>query len=98
MAVRRRVFVLLVIGLITAGLTPFAFQLQYDDDVIQFLPEGDEEVERFRSIGERFHGLNIGIIGVEVPDGDIFEGRHLELIRILSREIPGFFFFVSFST
>lgn len=66
----------------------------YDDDITAFLPQGDPEVGRFWRVGEMFGGLNIAIVGVEVPagEGDLFTRVRvqelLDLSGALSR-VPG---------
>ena len=80
--------ILAIVAVITAFLLPYAAFPHYDDDVIQFLPEGDPEVDRFMEIGKRFEGLAIGIIGVEPREGDIFSASSLRFMREISDELP----------
>lgn len=50
----------LTLGLLvlaTVALAPFAATIHYDDDVLQFLPQGDPEVVRFQEMGKRFGGI-----------------------------------------
>jgi predicted RND superfamily exporter protein len=80
-------WVLAITLALTAALTPFALTLGYDDDVIQFLPEGNEAVDRFQDIGRRFHGLNVGVLGVEAIDEDVFTLERLRLIQRMTDEL-----------
>lgn len=80
----------LTLGLLvlaTVALAPFAATIHYDDDVLQFLPQGDPEVVRFQEMGKRFGGLSIAIVGVEAPTGDLFTLERLRLIRNLTQAI-----------
>lgn len=82
----------LTLGLLmlaTVALAPFAATIHYDDDVLQFLPEGDPEVVRFQEMGQRFGGLSIAIVGIEAPTGDLFTVERLRLIRTLSQTLSG---------
>ncbi len=79
--------VLALTFVLTALLTPFALTLGYDDDVIQFLPEGNEAVDRFQDIGRRVHGLNVGVLGVEATEGDVFSLERLRLIQRMTDEL-----------
>lgn len=91
-ATRHSSWVLLLALLITGLLSPFAATVGYDDDVLQFLPQGDPEVTRFQQVGRRFHGLSIALLGIKVPRGDIFTVRRLALMRRLTlalRKVPG---------
>lgn len=87
LAVGRPLAVLGVCLLITIALAPHAATLDYDDDVIAFLPQDDPEVARFREIGERFHALSIGLVAVEAADGDLFTVQRLQLIRDLAKSV-----------
>ena len=67
---------LIIIGLITAVLAPSAAGVQYDDDVLDFLPQDTPEIQHFKDIGQRFHGLSVAVIGVE---GFVAERAKLEM-------------------
>lgn len=77
---------LLFIVLATAALVKPAIEIQNDDDVIKFLPQDDPKVVKFMEIGDRFHGLQMAIVGVEAKGGDIFTLENLMLLRRYARE------------
>ncbi|OIP42548.1 MAG: hypothetical protein AUK47_04110 [Deltaproteobacteria bacterium CG2_30_63_29] len=79
--------VLVVSLLATLALGFPASQLTHDDDVIRFLPAGDEQVVRFQEIGRRFHGLHIGIVGIEATDGDVLTLEGLRLLRGIAESL-----------
>jgi predicted RND superfamily exporter protein len=49
-------------------------RVQHDDDILAFLPEGNEDVAAFRAINERFGGLEVALVGVEADplDPEVF--------------------------
>ena len=49
----------------------FATKVEQDDDLLAFLPEGNEDIDAFYQINERFGGLDVALVGVEAPD--VFE-------------------------
>lgn len=55
-------------------------RLKNEDDVLVFLPEGDENVAVFKDVAKRFGALRVALIGVE-PEG----GRELFSKEVLGR-------------
>ncbi|MCL2325359.1 MAG: MMPL family transporter [Proteobacteria bacterium] len=85
-ALRWALPMLLLILALTGALVKPALEIQNDDDVIRFLPQDDPKVVKFMEIGERFHGLQMAIVGIEARNGDIFTLEHLTLLRRYARE------------
>ncbi|MED5465620.1 MAG: MMPL family transporter [Myxococcota bacterium] len=75
--------------LFTLGLAPFLAAVEYDDDILKFLPENSPEVQRFQDIGDRFQGLSIALLGIEVEEGDLFEVEKMSALRALTEELRG---------
>ena len=69
-----------IVLLMTGVLAVFAQQVEHDDDILAFLPEGNEDVSVFRTINERFGGLDVALIGIEAGDG-LFTAAFLERLR-----------------
>ncbi|HIN85524.1 MAG TPA: hypothetical protein EYN06_03505 [Myxococcales bacterium] len=72
------VFVLSVV----AGLS---LPLDYDDDVIRFLPVDDPEVSRLNTISERFGSVHIALLGIESEN--LFEAPVLAYARAVSNRL-----------
>ena len=77
--------VLLLIVIATGLLVKPAMTIQNDDDVIKFLPQDDEKIVKFKDVGDKFHGLQMAIIGVEAKD-TIFSLDNITLIRRVATE------------
>jgi len=60
----------------------FGLPLRYDDDVLRFLPDGDEEVARLNDISARFGSIHVALVGVE-SDG-LFRTDVLDYLRRVS--------------
>lgn len=52
-----------------------AQDIRHEDDLLAFLPADNPEIASFREINERFGGLDVAIVGVEV--GDAYDGATL---------------------
>ena len=73
-----------ILGL-TVMLLPSLSQVEYDDDILKFLPEDSLQVSQFQEIGERFQGLNIAMLGVQAPaNEDLFTPGRLRELRELT--------------
>lgn len=48
----------------------FSTQVEQDDDLLAFLPEGNADVAAFRQINERFGGLDVALVGIEADPLD----------------------------
>ncbi len=53
---------LALVSLLLAG------QVEQDDDLLAFLPEGNEEIETFYGINKRFGSLDVALVGVATED------------------------------
>ncbi|MBI4702592.1 MAG: MMPL family transporter [Deltaproteobacteria bacterium] len=69
MASRRRaaLVVLAVVALALVG-GRYALAIQNEDDILAFLPRGNEDVKTFYEINDRFGGLDVGLVGIETAD------------------------------
>jgi len=89
--IRHRVPVVVVVALLTIAGGISIHQFAYiESDISKYLPEGDPVVTRFNQAGERFGGVAVAMVAVEVED--VFTRETLDLIdRITStvREIEG---------
>ena len=78
---------LLFLAVITGVLTKPALEIQNDDDVIKFLPQDDPKIVKFKDVGDKFHGLQMAIVGVEAKgDGNLFNLEDITLIRRYATE------------
>ena len=46
----------------------FAQEVEHDDDLLAFLPEGNPDVALFQEINTRFGGLDVALVGIDAPD------------------------------
>jgi len=76
---RRSVAVLVVAGVVTA-LAALRLPLDYDDDVVRFLPQDDPEVQNFNDIMDRFGSLNVALIGIEGGES-LYSADRLRYVR-----------------
>ncbi len=76
---RRSIAVLVFAGVVTA-LAASRLPLDYDDDVVRFLPQDDVEVQNFNAIMKRFGSLNVALIGIE-GGGTLYSTERLEYVR-----------------
>ena len=53
---------------LTAAALFFAHDLEHDDDLLAFLPEGNADVALFQEINTRFGGLDVALVGIDAPD------------------------------
>ncbi len=56
-----------------------------DDDIMAFMPKGNQEVAQFYDINRAFGGLDVAIVGIEVDDP--FDGAFLRKLRALTQEL-----------
>ena len=78
---------LLLIIAVTGILVPSAIGIQNDDDVIKFLPQDDPKIVKFKDVGDKFHGLQMAIVGIEAPEGEtIFTHENIMLTRRFATE------------
>ena len=80
---RRWFVVCLVLGI--SGAAAVGLPVEYDDDVIRFLPADDPEVQRLEEITEKFGSTNIVLVGVE--SDDLFTRDRLLYVRGLTEAL-----------
>ncbi len=85
LVIRFRALVLSLIVVISIGLGMWLPTIYADDDVMQFLPQKDPDVELFRRVNQRFGGLDVAIVGIE--SDSMFTAATLEKIRTLTKKI-----------
>jgi predicted RND superfamily exporter protein len=56
-----------------------------EDDILKFLPPEDQDVKRFRHISELFGGLEVAMVGIEVPD--VFDPAFLKKLDALTSDL-----------
>lgn len=64
---------------VTALAARWAARVEHDDDVLAFLPKTDPDVALFYEVNERFHGLDVALVGIEA--GDAFAPDFLARLR-----------------
>jgi len=77
--------VIVVVLAVTGILSWSASGVGRDDDLLAFLPADNADVAMFRQINERFGGLGVGIVGIEVEDP--FDGEFLSQLRMLTQKL-----------
>jgi len=84
---RRNVAVCVVLFcLATCGLLgAFASGVEQDDDVLAFLPQGNPDVALFYDINRRFGGLDVALVGLDIPK--LFERESLEQLQAATEAI-----------
>ncbi len=86
-ALKLPIVMLLLIVVVTGLLVPSAIGIQNDDDVIKFLPQDDPKIVKFKDVGDKFHGLQMAIVGIEAPEGEtIFTHENIMLTRRFATE------------
>ena len=75
--------------LVTMALAMFgmglAFDVEHEDDLLAFLPEGNAEVSTFFEVNERFGGLDLAIVGLR--PGDVFDPAFLTDLTTVTQEL-----------
>jgi predicted RND superfamily exporter protein len=61
--------------------------LRQDEDLLQFLPANDPDIQLFRRVSANFGGLDVAIVGVESPRLLTIEG--MEAVRRMTRAAAG---------
>jgi uncharacterized protein len=79
--IAKRLFVALGV-LLVSGAATLGLPVDYDDDVIRFLPVDDPEVVRLEEITEKFGSTNIVLIGVETDN--LYTKERLQYVRGLT--------------
>lgn len=83
--IRGRIPIIIIVVLVSAGFGAALPSIYADDDVMQFLPQDDPDVELFRRVNKRFGGLDVAIVGLEADS--MFTAENLLKVRDLTREI-----------
>lgn len=100
LVVRARWAILAALVALCAWILPGVGQVQEDDDVLAFLPPDHPEVLAFREIAARFGVLEIALVGIHKPDGDLLSVERVDEVRELSRvlgDLPGVRMVLSFT-
>ncbi len=98
--VRARWAILAALVALCAWILPGVGHVQEDDDVLAFLPNDHEDVIAFREIADRFGVLEIGLVGLYKPDGDMLSVERVDEVRALSQTLgalPGVKMTLSFT-
>ena len=74
-----------VVVILTAISLGLAGQLRQEDDVLSFLPQGNEDIATFQSINQEFGGLNAAIVGIETSD--VFEPDFLKRLTQVTDDL-----------
>ncbi|MCB9554790.1 MAG: MMPL family transporter [Deltaproteobacteria bacterium] len=64
-----------------------AMQVEHEDDILSFLPQGDPDVKTFHRLGEAFGGLNIALVGLETTE--VFRPDFLRRLKQLTERLEG---------
>ena len=74
-----------VVIIVTGAFLMAAGELKKDDDILKFLPEGNQDVTLFTEINKRFGSLDVAIVGIEDPAP--FKRDFLEKIQQVTRTL-----------
>lgn len=83
--IRARIPIIVVVVLVTAAFGAALPSIYADDDVMQFLPQDDPDVELFHRVNKRFGGLDVAIVGLEADS--MFTAQNIAKVRQLTRKI-----------
>ena len=56
------------VAVLAAVSLQLSLQVEHDDDLLAFLPQGNAEVETFYGVNKRFGGLDLALVGLETDD------------------------------
>lgn len=56
------------VAVLAAVCLQLSLQVEHDDNLLAFLPEGNPEVETFYGVNKRFGGLDLALVGLETED------------------------------
>jgi len=70
--------VLVLIG--ASAFSLLAMGVEQDDDLLAFLPDGNDEVALFEDLGNRFGSLDVALVGIEAGD-DVFRADFLSRLQ-----------------
>ncbi|MBM4375108.1 MAG: MMPL family transporter [Deltaproteobacteria bacterium] len=84
---RRQVaWAVVCVTLLATALGAFhATRVDQDDDVLKFLPKGNVDIAQFHLVNERFGGLDVALVGMEVDDP--FDPAFLGKLRALTKTL-----------
>ncbi len=72
--------VLLVVACLAIGIWP-----EPEDDILEFLPPQDRDVQVFRRISATFGGLEVAMVGIETSD--VFDPTFLKKLDLLTSDL-----------
>lgn len=87
--VRARWVILVLFAALCVWLIPGVAHLRHDDDVLAFLPPDHEDVQAFQREARRFGVLEVVLIGLTAPDGDLLSLERVDRVRTLAKRIEG---------
>ncbi|WP_341317575.1 MMPL family transporter [Paraburkholderia sp. IMGN_8] len=85
--IRRRIWVVAILGCVTALMSVFAFQVSMKTDLDDLMPRTHPYIGIHERFKQSFGGSNIVSIMLEVKQGDIFKKTTLEKIQKVTREL-----------
>lgn len=85
--VRARWAILALAVGVAALILPGLGAIREDNDVLAFLPPDHPDVVAFREVAKRFGVLEVGLVGLSKPDGDLLAVDRVDEVRELGREI-----------
>ncbi|MFZ6178278.1 MMPL family transporter [Nannocystis pusilla] len=85
--VRARWAILALAVGVAALILPGLGRIREDNDVLAFLPPDHPDVVAFREVAKRFGVLEVGLVGLSKPDGDLLAVDRVDEVRELGREI-----------
>jgi predicted RND superfamily exporter protein len=84
LVVRARWVILALLVALCAWILPGVSHVREDDDVLAFLPPSHPEVVTFREVAARFGVLEIALVGLARPDGDLLSVERVDEVRALA--------------
>ena len=88
--IKYRLFVLIILLLLTFGFCYYSTGLKVYTDFKDLLPSKHPYIEVYKSYRDVIGGANLLLIGIEVKNGNIFNPATLEKIKYISNEIEKF--------
>ena len=77
------IVLLTLVATVVCGVA--AVQVEQDDDLLAFLPEGNADIEIFEDVNKRFGGLDVALVGIETED--VFDASFLAALTEATDEI-----------
>ena len=84
---RNRIWILIVLGIITAVMGYYASQLRMDAGFAKQLPRDHEYIQTFFEYQQQLFGSNRVIIVLRAKDGDVWNERFLSELQKLTDDV-----------